>query len=369
MLKNYIRILEELIAKYKLKEKLLEAHKETAPELFKDKVNKVDKQSHECMIHTEKKCRKVRLGKIPFSPEASMWLKRSQFYRTLLGYLVGKKTNRGNLRRLARRLKILNLFSLSKEMVVMKLQECKQQCKYFRVHGQRYRTQHLNRRLEAARSRGDEEAEKRILQIITRERDRAFWRRLNWSFGQRRGSSVGAVQVKDSDGSTVELKMRKEVQDAIWSEVHQSRYHLAEEASICQGKLRGEFGYNADTLAARQVLAGTYQFEDDFDQATKRSCEALADDREIVPADSVDKILTKEIWQKKWKKKKEETSSSVSKLHFGHYISGAHSDQISDFHALKTSLAVVHGIAIGRWLRGLCVMLEKVMGVRLITKL
>lgn len=72
---------------------------------------------------------------------------------------------------------------------------------------------------------------------------------------------------------------------------------------------------------------------------------------------------------KKWKKKKEETLSSVSTLHFGHYISGAHLDQISDFDALKTSLALAHGIALNRWSKGLCGMLEKVMWVRLINKL
>lgn len=78
----------------------------------------------------------------------------------------------------------------------------------------------------------------------------------------------------------------------------------------------------------------------------------------------MEKVITREIWQQKWKRKREETSSSISTLHFGHYISGAHSDQISDFHALKTSLAIIHGIALGRWSHGLCVMLEKVMGER-----
>jgi hypothetical protein len=97
--------------------------------------------------------------------------------------------------------------------------------------------------------------------------------------------------------------------------------------------------------------------------------ESIADIRQIVPEDSVDRIITREIWQQKWRKKKEETSSSVSTLHFGHYISGADCDEISDFHALKTSLALVHGIALNRWSKGLCVMLEKVMGVKLINKL
>jgi hypothetical protein len=204
---------------------------------------------------------------------------------------------------------------------------------------------------------------------MRREKDRAFWRRLNWSLGKRRGSSVSSVQMKDDDGETITYSTQEEVQNVIWSEVHQSRYHMAEEAPICQGRLRGEFGYSASTLAARQVLNGTYEFGEDFHDATRRFMESVHDIRCQVPEDSVEKIIAKEIWQQKWKKKKEETSSSVSTLHFGHYISGAHSDEISDFHALKTSLSIVHGISLERWSKGLCVMLEKVIGVRLITKL
>ena len=121
---------------------------------------------------------------------------------------------------------------------------------FFKVHGQRYRNQHLNRRLEAARDKRDEETEQRILQIIKREKDRSFWRRLNWTLGKQRGSSVSVVQVPDGAGGYRELTTQQDVQNVIWSEVHQSWYHLAEEALICQGCLRGEFGCNATTLAA-----------------------------------------------------------------------------------------------------------------------
>ena len=68
-------------------------------------------------------------------------------------------------------------------------------------------------------------------------------------------------------------------------------------------------------------------------------------------------------------KKNESTSSSQSGLHFGHYVSGASSDMISDIHALKTSLALHHGIALARWKKGLCVMIEKAPGVKLLSKL
>ncbi|KAL7474532.1 hypothetical protein ACHAW6_000502 [Cyclotella cf. meneghiniana] len=168
-LKNYNRHLEELITEQKLSEKMVEAHnsKQQNPRCFQEVMEKVDKQSRELMVNAEKKCRKLKCGKIPFSPEASLWIKCCQFYRTLLRALSGNKINRGNLKRLARRVKISISLSLSIEEVVMKLRECKQQCKYYQ--GQCFRRKHLNKQLETAREKQDEEAKKRILQIIARE--------------------------------------------------------------------------------------------------------------------------------------------------------------------------------------------------------
>jgi hypothetical protein len=207
---------------------------------------------------------------------------------------------------------VQNAFYLSVEEISQLLDECKRQCKHFEIHGQKYRSRHLNRRLVAAREKGDEEAERRILEIVQQEQERAFWRGLNWALGERRGSSVSAVQVTDEHGNMDELTTQAEVQEALWGEVHQGRYHLAEEAPISQGKLRGQYRYNATLLAARQVLEGGYKFGEDFGAATKRICEVIADIRRTVPEDSVDQIITRKIWQQKWKKKDENTASSVS---------------------------------------------------------
>ncbi len=66
---------------------------------------------------------------------------------------------------------------------------------------------------------------------------------------------------------------------------------------------------------------------------------------------------------------KEDTSSSQSDLHFGHYIAGTDCDYISQFHALRVLLALKKGIALERWSKGLSVMLEKMFGVQLVSKL
>jgi hypothetical protein len=66
------------------------------------------------------------------------------------------------------------------------------------------------------------------------------------------------VQVGKSDGAICEAITQREVEDAIWNEIHGKRFYLAEQAPIYQGKLRGDFGYMANTEEAREVLPGTY---------------------------------------------------------------------------------------------------------------
>ena len=40
--------------------------------------------------------------------------------------------------------------------------------------------------------------------------------------------------------------------------------------------MRGEFGYQANTLAGRQVLSGNYKFAEGFDGATRELMEECA---------------------------------------------------------------------------------------------
>lgn len=70
-----------------------------------------------------------------------------------------------------------------------------------------------------------------------------------------------------------------------------------------------------------------------------------------------------------WRKAKEKTSSSMSGRHFGHYKSGLALDHICYLEALIATLVVKRGIVLERWSSGLSVMLEKIFGCSLITKL
>jgi hypothetical protein len=209
----------------------------------------------------------------------------------------------------------------------------------------------------------DDVAERQILAIIKREKDRAFWRRLNFALGKHiPGRSIWVVQVEDGAGGVIDYETEEGVHKATFNEVHWKRYNLAEEAPICQGGLRGQFGYTSTSPTAKTVLDGTYNFPPDMGMATRELFKEIAQIRSIVPPNSVTGAVLRKQWQKRWKKVKENTSSSQSGLHFGHYIAGADCNYISQFHALCISLALKKGIALERWSNGLSVMLEKCSG-------
>ena len=117
------------------------------------------------------------------------------------------------------------------------------------------------------------------------------------------------------------------------------------------------------------MLDGSYILPPGSHEGTQLLFQSIAQIREKVPPNSIRQIIDRDEWYYAWRHKQETTSSSQSGLHFGHYVSGANSDMISDVHALKTSIALHHGIALSRWKSGLCVMIEKVAGVKLISKL
>jgi hypothetical protein len=79
--------------------------------------------------------------------------------------------------------------------------------------------------------------------------------------------------------------------------------------------------------------------------------------------------MTKDDFMAHWKRATEETSSSHLGLTFPHYMAGIVLPYISHFHALKATLLFHHRLVLKCWAQGLLVMLQKVFGCSLITKL
>ena len=94
-------------------------------------------------------------------------------------------------------------------------------------------------------------------------------------------------QASTEDGGIVDLTGQDKVENAIWDRIHKNIFHLAEQAPIFQGQLRGYFKYLANTPATSQVLSGTYNYPPGCDPETQellQDCELIC---HIVPKDAV----------------------------------------------------------------------------------
>ena len=172
------------------------------------------------MRHAEKICRKIKSCQIPFSPEASIWIRQVQVYYLLLQYHKGRVKNQGNLKRAARRCNIPNPLSLSVTEIYGQLNECKKECLFFQEHGKQFQRKHLNNRLRIAQEEEDEEAFQKISAIIQWEQQLNFRQRLNYCTGKKKTRSATSIQVEERGGAIEEHNTRKPVKQTIFSEIY-----------------------------------------------------------------------------------------------------------------------------------------------------
>ena len=154
---RYVTMLEDLLITHCLNSRMIRAEASLpTKDSVRREINEIDEESNQYMRRAEKKCRRIKNGRIPFSPEASIWIRRRQVYGSLLRRLQNKIKNWSNLRRTAQRCGIMQPFKLSKLEIKQRLQVCEERCRYFEKYGQRYRRKHLQCRLAIAKQKQKE---------------------------------------------------------------------------------------------------------------------------------------------------------------------------------------------------------------------
>jgi hypothetical protein len=149
----------------------------------------------------------------------------------------------------------------------------------------------------------------------------------------------------------------------------EARFRLTKNTPPMMEPLRSALGFMGTTVAAQQILAGTYVPPPEVDEHTRDFLSELQATAPLDPANRISCEITRQDFQCHWRQSRERTSSSVSGLHYGHYKAAAHSNFLSKIHALMTELAVTGGSPLARWESGLSVMLEKTKGVLQVDKL
>ncbi len=168
---------------------------------------------------------------------------------------------------------------------------------------------------------------------------------MNYVMGKKRTWSATSIQVKGKGGVILEHSTQERVEQMIFSKIHNKQYTMAGEAPICNGEWFDKFGYTSNTPASTAVLDGMYVAPKDSDKATQDLFDEIPAICHRVPKDSVSISITPIQWKQYWKAINEETSSSESGIHFGHYMVGCKSTIISHYHASRVTVVITHAIS------------------------
>ena len=343
-----------------------------------DCMNKLDDERKQMMMAAEKKCRKLRMGGVEFSPTVDAWGKRWALWKLVERHkrsLIERRRNNSGVKPVSRslikrRAKIAGVekpLSVTHEEAQWHLTQCRRMYLSLKPQAFDLRQEFLAKRVVAAMDANDEKAIEDIKRIIRNEKLRKAWRLIKRAEGRKRSGSVKDVEVMEN-GEWVRKSNKAEVEEGIMSE-NTKRFRLTNDTPVMSGQLLEDFGYLADTEAAEEVLAGTYDPPEDADEHTKALLSLLKQRVEMLRQGKIKTCIMREDFKRYWRGAKESTSSSISGLHFGHYKAAASSDTLSEFHAIMTDIAYNGGHPLQRWTKGLSVMLEKIKGNIRVNKL
>ena len=374
---RYNKVLEQLIDRHRMFDKLaaIMGIPDVAVEEYDERMNKWDKELKEFMIAAENKCRTFKQGHMEWSPTIRMWLARRWVLARVQKFRARKKAwcmcRVKNLQRACRRQGLKMPHNITDAELDLHVKICRQTLTSLSEQAPYLRQCHLIRRRKKALADGDEDRAKDILEIIKRERMKRKFVRLRHATGKSRGSSVMSVQVPVESGADGEMRnctTQMGIFDAA-RPVLRTRFTGAMGSPFYSGQLFDDVGFTGDTQFAQQILEGTYEAPEGTDEFTVMLLKECAEMYNKMSREEVATYITVEEYQYYWKRVKERTSSSYSGLHFGHYIAAADSEPLARLHTMKISEAARRGVPLARWGYGVTVLLEKVAGVSIMTKL
>ena len=289
---------------------------------------KLDKIRMHCMQTAEKRCRKLRMGKIPFSSAYKRARDEIDLWSALKKRCQGLRCDLQQTLRLLKRLDIPDEF-YPIEIVQKNLDEAWKTYRAVRKDGKKFRQDFIYGLAEAQAEASNLPVETALKNINHRKASRDSWRTINYVLHKLHGKGTTMVIVT-RNGVLVELTSKLEIERALLEE-HERKMHQTEGFSqLLYGPLLDDIGLIGNGPQVSNILNGSYIVPDGTETGTRLYLSSL-----IIPngMDRKREPFTLDDFKGGWKRMKERTSSH-GPAHFGHYKAGClHKDiALAHFH-------------------------------------
>ena len=362
---------EKLMRINKLPQKyqqLIDMHHRKDISAFETLHEQLDKTKKECMIASEKKCRKIHAGSVDYSDEVFKWRDRRELWNLIIRHHKGMRINTTIIRRKAYSLGIPSPLNCTLREAERAHKICTATYNKLKPRAPAHRKIFLNRLKNDAIKNNDDARLKTIKQTIQQEELKRTWTKINNAKKRTTGGSISKVSVT-VDGVITTHTTEATVVPVVMQFCNK-KFMLTHDTPLMDGSdISNDIGFDGSSPACAQIRAGTYTFPASTDTHTKTLLTLIGTVTRRLNFKLVRHSITVDDFIEYWKGSREKTSSSYSGLHFGHWKAASWNKFTASIHAKSIELAFRAGLPLKRWKVGLSVMLEKIPGNTSVEKL
>jgi len=321
----------------------------------------LDRTVTSARISAEKHCRKFKMGQVPWTPDLTRKIYRVLYWKGVASRVQGRRVGTSVLRSRARKAGIHHLLEnihLPLATIHTHIAKALRQYRHLKKDTDR-RDTWLGQIIEAQAQATGTPKTRLWKQIRSRERVKLTAKQVKLALGKTTAHRpLAIVSEPMENGSCRDCHTRQALEQACLDEAGR-RFTQANFTPCLQNPIWDIFGDLGITRKAfDQVLNGTFVPPDSCDPFTRKVLTHLSKPAVVrtTPDPSIEEYI------QGWKKAREETSSSYSNVHFGHYIAGSQDERVASLNAGMAALPAMTGYSPNRWRHGLNVMLEKAPG-------
>ena len=301
----------------------------------------LDAEICEYMDLAEKKCRKLRMGAVKYSPTYKCAVKIIEYWNRRRDHELGTSRNVRKLIGLQNRYNIEYEENLSLSEIDKRLSEAILERRRCKEVDDSLQLEYRHCLANAKEAEGNIKAAVHLRNMNRIEAQRTCHRNIRYMEGKIRAGATSQLTIKLPNGSTRELTSKAEVEQAIIT-CNEKKYHQTEGGSqLIMPDLVNDLGHCGDGHRVNDVLNGTYDPPEGTSDATRDFLQACQRPETVQEIPLLPTPLRYWNVVRSWKTRKESTTSAHQ--HIGHYKAAMRHPQLSWLLFQRSEIPTISG--------------------------
>ena len=316
--------------------------------------------------HAGKKCRKLRMGAVPFSDSIKKARGEIDLWDLLQRKKDGIRASTKKIRRLMHLTGLMTAFSETPQSIKNNRRAAMSKYKGLKKNASKLRESFGKKLIKARAKERKTTVEVQEKQLRQAFGQRALAQRVKRITGISR-ATMGHVNAPKADGTREDCYNRSSIEMACQEE-GTCRFSQTNTTPLMQPDFVRRVGYHGELQGAEEILNGTFIPSPNMDPYSVQFISQLTKPA-AVQDQQLSKAITTESYRKSWSKMKPNTSCSPSGPSFVDYIAGSRDPQIAAFDATMANIPYASGYTPSAWTQMTDVLIPKKSHSSLVEKL